>query len=84
MVVPALRGGTKVAARARSSCDWLRVEGLGRGVLSLSGCTEILAAPDPESEEGQLAVAVAEGGEGQRSPCVREQLLLREQKTSFI
>lgn len=84
MVVPALRGGTKVAARARSSCDWLRVEGLGRGVLSLSGCTEILAAPNPESEEGQLAVAVAEGGEGQRSPCVQEQLLLREQKPSFI
>ena len=84
VVVPALRGGTKVAARARSSCDCSRVEGRGRGVLSLSGCTEILAAPNPESEEGQLAVAVAEGGEGQRSPCVREQLLLREQKPSFI
>jgi hypothetical protein len=83
-VVPALRGGTRVAARARSLCDWLHVEGLGRGVLSLSGCTEIPAAPDPESEEGQQAAAVAEGGEGQRSPCVREQLFLREQKPSFI
>ena len=83
-VVPALRGGTRVAARARSLCDWLHVAGLGRGVLSLSGCTEIPAAPDPESEEGQQAAAVAEGGEGQRSPCVREQLFLREQKPSFI
>ena len=83
-VVPALRWGTRVAARARSLCDWLHVEGLGRGVLALSGCTEIPAAPDPESEEGQQAAAVAEGGEGQRSPCVREQLFLREQKPSFI
>ena len=83
-VVPALRGGTRVAARARSLCDWLHVEGLGRGVLSLSACTEIPAAPDPESEEGQQAAAVAEGGERQRSPCVREQLFLREQKPSFI
>ena len=83
-VVPALRGGTKVAARARSLCDWLHVEGLGRGVFSLSGCTEIPAAPDPESEEGQQAAAVAEGGEGQRSPCVREQLFLREQKPSSL
>jgi hypothetical protein len=83
-VVPALRGGTRVAARARSLCDWLHVEGLGRGVLSLSACTEIAAAPDPESEEGQQAAAVAEGGERQRSPCVREQLFLREQKPSFI
>ena len=39
-VVPALREGTRVAARARSLCDWLHVEGVGGRVPSLGEDTK--------------------------------------------